>query len=1121
MLLELYDKSHKKLANLTGTKSPHIQRTLEYGDETLDFYYPASGPLLGQIAAECYVRTDRQEYVVKAVEKSTASAWRKISCALNIEELEGTPFQDFETVEQTVKAAAEFALAGTGWTVDADANITKKRTIRKEDDTTAWEVVKQIVTTYRLELEIDAVNKRLKFHTRRGRDRGAYFIERLNLRSLGVKTSSYGFYTRLIPIGKDGLHLWRDGQNYIENHQYSDKVITSIWRDERYTVTAALLEDAQARLDEASTPVRAYTAELVDLAAQGDKYNALAYDLGDTVLLVSEKTDEREKQRIVKLDEYPDDPLANKAELSNVKQTFAQLQKTEAEMATADAVAIATKRTKKVLRDDYLTKEETKVAISAMAESIELEVSKKYLTVASGEAAINKALKDGKAYTDGKLTEYSTTEETKSLISQSAEQISTEVSKTYATKTAVTESVASLHAAATQAQQTADKANADAASAQAAADKAATDAAAAAAEADKAKQAAADAETNAAADAQAKADAAQAAAEKAAAADAQAKAAAAEAAAKQAAAVDAQKKADAAQAAANQYTDTQLTKYSTTEETKSLISQSAEQISTEVSKTYATKTAVTESVASLHAAATQAQQTADKANADAASAQAAADKAATDAAAAAAEADKAKQAAADAETNAAADAQAKADAAQAAAEKAAAADAQAKAAAAEAAAKQAAAADAKKKADAAKKEAQDYTDGKLTEYSTTDEVKSAINQTATQISLEVSAQLSGRNLLQYQNFEDKAGGTAHTTLSNGVLTIKFAANETGAFNVRELAAAALCNLARGRCITVSGRYKVIKPFQSAAARLSWYGKFASGTAQTLSYSQNAALKMDEVSADWIYYEKTYTTDLLDEEIEELGMMCEITPSKAGTDGEIQWKDWVLKISTPVQSGTVRSKFAMDTSSATIDAGRLTFNSNTIVINSTNFKLDASGNVTASGTFKSANGKWEAALQSGSLIMNYDGNRRVELFKASNYDGGYLRLSGTYGEWDATTTCAPNYISMRASSKGQSLIMTPEYINLTENSKRRFATELGKNNGVPVSNSAVVQSPDGDVMARLMCGNVLGAPQAKLEFYYKFDDALWSVMSLFYDGSKNRVTLDTGKNAELYIKGRKF
>ena len=1000
MLLELYDRNHKKLANLTGIKSPHIQRTLEYGDETLDFSYPTSGPWLAQLLAECYIRTDRQEYVVKAVEKSSASAWRKVSCALNIEELEGAPFEGFETVEQTVQAAAEFALEGTGWTIEADADITKKRTIRKEDDTTVWEVVKQIVTTYRLELEIDAVNKRLKFHTRRGRDRGAYFIERLNLRSLGVKTSSYGFYTRLIPIGKDGLHLWRDGQNYIENHQYSDKVITSIWRDERYTVTAALLEDAQARLDEASTPARAYTAELVDLAAQSDKYNALAYDLGDAVLLVSEKTDEREKQRIVKMDEYPDDPLANKAELSNVKQTFAQLQKTEAEMATADAVAIATKRTQKVLKDDYLTKKETEVKISALAESIELEVSKTYMTVANGQAAIDKALEAGKQYTDGKLTEYSTTEKTKSLISQSAEQITLEVSKTYATTASVEKSLDTLQAAAKSAQETADKANSDAADAQAAADKAAADAAAAATEADKAKQAAADAEANAAADAQEKADAAQAAAEKAAAADAQAKAAAAEAAAKKAAAEDATAKANAAQEAANKYTDTQLTKYSTTEEMKSAISQSATGITLEVSKTYATKKSVEESVATLQAAAKSAQETADKANSDAADAQAAADKAAADAAAAATEADKAKQAAADAEANAAADAQEKADAAQAAAEKAAAADAQAKAAAAEAAAKQAAAADAKKKADAAKKEAQDYTDGKLTEYSTTDEMKSVISQTAEQITLEVSAQLSGRNLLQYQNFEDKTIGTTHVSASGGVLTMAFSASETAVFSAREIADTTLWNLARGRCLTLSGYYKVIKPFQSAAARLSGVWAYKSGASQTLHYNQNAALKLDEVSADWIYYEKTYFGELLDEELSNLGMMCEITPTKAETDGKIQWKDWKLKISTPVQSGNIRSKFAMDASSVTINTGRLTFNSNTIVINSTNFKLDGDGNVTVKGSFESGNEQsgGYVSIKDGKLQIKYDGD--INLFFDTTISGrgyGNMHICGPGGQ----------------------------------------------------------------------------------------------------------------------------
>lgn len=690
MLLELYDRNHKKLANLTGIKSPHIQRTLEYGDETLDFSYPTSGPWLAQLLAECYIRTDRQEYVVKAVEKSSTSAWRKVSCALNIEELEGAPFEGFETVEQTVQAAAEFALEGMGWTVETDADITKKRTIRKEDDTTAWEVVKQIVDTYRVELEIDAVNKRLLFHTRRGRDRGAYFIERLNLRSLGVKTSSYGFYTRLIPIGKDGLHLWRDGQNYIENHQYSDKVITSIWRDERYTVTAALMEDAQARLDEASTPARAYTAELVDLAAQSDKYNALAYDLGDAVLLVSEKTDEREKQRIVKLDEYPDDPLANKAELSNVKQTFAQLQKTEAEMATADAVAIATKRTKKVLKDDYLTKKETEVKISVLAESIELEVSKTYMTVANGQAAIDKAMEAGKQYTDGKLTD----------------------------------------------------------------------------------------------------------------------------------------------------------------------------------------------------------------------------------------------------------------------------------------------------------------------YSTTDEMKSAISQTAEQITLEVSAQLSGRNLLQYQNFEDKTIGTTHVSAYGGVLTMAFSASETAVFSAQEKADTTLWNLARGRCLTLSGYYKVIKPFQSAAARLSGVWAYKSGTPQTLHYNQNAALKLDEVSADWIYYEKTYFDELLDEELSNLGMMCEITPTKAETDGKIQWKDWKLKISTPVQSGNIRSKFAMDASSVTIDAGRLTFNSNTIVINSTNFKLDASGNVTAKGAFESGDEQsgGYACIKNGTLELKYNGDTNL-YFTTTISGSGYanMHLCGPGGQ----------------------------------------------------------------------------------------------------------------------------
>ena len=109
---------------------------------------------------------------------------------------------------------------------------------------------------------------------------------------------------------------------------------------------------------------------------------------------------------------------------------------------------------------------------------------------------------------------------------------------------------------------------------------------------------------------------------------------------------------------------------------------------------------------------------------------------------------------------------------------------------------------------------------------------------------------------------------------------------------------------------------------------------------------------------------------------------------------------------------VRSKFAMDSSSVTIDTGRLTFNSNSIAINSTNFKLDGSGNVTASGTFKSVNGKWAAVLNSGVLRMTYDGNQRVSIFKATNYDAGFVKLTGIYDDGTYNAIYSPDGINIQ-------------------------------------------------------------------------------------------------------------
>ena len=80
-----------------------------------------------------------------------------------------------------------------------------------------------------------------------------------------------------------------------------------------------------------------------------------------------------------------------------------------------------------------------------------------------------------------------------------------------------------------------------------------------------------------------------------------------------------------------------------------------------------------------------------------------------------------------------------------------------------------------------------------------------------------------------------------------------------------------------------------------------------------------------------------------------------------------------------KTSEIRSKFALDPSSVTIESGLVTFKSDTLVIDSTNFKLSKGGAVTATGNFKTP-----GSLQSG--LMGY-ARMATEGFKVFKYDSG--------------------------------------------------------------------------------------------------------------------------------------
>lgn len=323
-MLHLYDLNKVKIHGLKQYKDLSIESTLSSGDKVLSFLFPSK--LSENIKEEGYIRTKTDEFVIKVI--ADTGDWKSIKATLNIEALEGQPWEHFDTTEQSINNCLNLAIAGTGWTIGS-CNVTKKRTIRKTNCST-WDIIQQAKKTYLAEISFDTINKKINIFEKMGSDKGVYFIDSLNLKDLDIQSDSYDFYTKLIAIGKDDLKV------EVENYQYSNKKKTFIWKDERYTNIDSLKEDAAAKLNELSKPYRAYSVNVLDLSKTDNKYKILDYKLGDTITLISKDKRIKERQRIFKITEYPKEPEKNTCEVANTLLRFEDTQKEQQD--TTDTV---------------------------------------------------------------------------------------------------------------------------------------------------------------------------------------------------------------------------------------------------------------------------------------------------------------------------------------------------------------------------------------------------------------------------------------------------------------------------------------------------------------------------------------------------------------------------------------------------------------------------------------------------------------------------------------------------------------------------------------------------------------------------------------------------------------
>lgn len=316
-MIKIYNKNNNLIDGIEDYENLIIEQELNISD-TLLFNIPKS---LGDIfEEEGYIETKEGRFVIK--EKNLTNDGYEIVGKYDLEEL--LEWVDSETyVTEDIITIGEGLLEGTDWSLVCDyTKPLPKRTVTGTN-LSILEFLYKTIDTFKYDIRFNNISKTIYVADELGVDKGVYFHDEVNLTSLTTTSDTYDFATRLIPIGFDGMgiELINDGRSYVEDHTYSDKIITKYWSDERYTVIENLKSDAEKRLEELAKPLRSYSADVQDLSRYTD-YTILAYETGDTITLIDKDSNTKEKQRIIKKVKYLDEPEKDSVVIANRPRYF-------------------------------------------------------------------------------------------------------------------------------------------------------------------------------------------------------------------------------------------------------------------------------------------------------------------------------------------------------------------------------------------------------------------------------------------------------------------------------------------------------------------------------------------------------------------------------------------------------------------------------------------------------------------------------------------------------------------------------------------------------------------------------------------------------------------------------
>lgn len=307
-MLKIYDPSNA--ANVIPLPIPDDRRFVTHkynGYDTMTFEIQGNDPLCKYVVEEAKVEDEKNRYVIKGIDEH--SDFITVTCEVDVDDWKQKIFYEFRTTNKALQEVLDM-IVPAGWSiVDADL-FTQRTTVEGNEGeplmaVTPLTVLDAAATAYSCVFNFNVIDKIITaIDPTAFRPSGQFFTDELNLKNLGFVGSSSGFATRLYAYGKkdeNGVPMTfvdiNDGKPYVEDHRYSDKVISIGWSDERYTHPESLLRDAKAKLELVSYPSRSYSCDAKNLDEDVWLYKV--------VTLIDRRRMTRVNHQIVEYTEYP------------------------------------------------------------------------------------------------------------------------------------------------------------------------------------------------------------------------------------------------------------------------------------------------------------------------------------------------------------------------------------------------------------------------------------------------------------------------------------------------------------------------------------------------------------------------------------------------------------------------------------------------------------------------------------------------------------------------------------------------------------------------------------------------------------------------------------------------